>query len=120
MTHYSQSGSVVGEAPITYVVGHGPFPAFSAQGKRVVQVNFHPAQSEYTGDPHDGQYCGGRQLGYGCVHGDRQKHTLLRVFQSTRLLASAKIAASNTSKPFIATRGSEKASFAPAFAISDF
>ena len=111
---------VKGKVPITYAVGHGSFPAFSAQGRRVVQVNFHPAQSEYTGDPHDGQFCRTRQLGNGCAHGDRQKYTLLRVFQSTRLLASAKIAASNTSKPFIATRGSENTSSAPAFATSDF
>lgn len=120
MTHHSQSKPVADEAPITYAVGHGSFSAFSAQGRRVVQVNFHPAQSEYTGDPHDGQYYGGRQLGNGCAHGGKQKHTLLRVFQSTRLLASAKIAASNTSSPFIATRGSENTSSAPAFAISDF
>lgn len=41
----------------THAVGQGCLPVLSAHGVSDEHESFQPAQSEYTGEPHEGQNC---------------------------------------------------------------
>ena len=82
---------------ITDIVGHAFLPVLSAHGSSEEQDNFHPAQTEYCGEPQPAQ-------------------NLLRWFQSIILRASVNTPAVNASKLPVAVRGSEKVRVSPAFA----
>ena len=123
------TGSVLGCEKLCspVAVAQGFFPVFSAQGRRVEHVSFHPAQDEWTGLPHEAQnWSRGRaREGDHCVSPEhisdggssrvgrrtrtaKETRTLFRAFQSTIVRASAKTAASKTSRDPIAARGSVK------------